>query len=464
MSHLLPSPQQPRKVARKLLHAKYSHGLHVTLRYWRGVWLQWEGSRWVEVESTAVRGAAYDFTEDAVFKVQTKNEELERDWNPDSNKIRNVLDAMQSLVLLPETVEAPSWLGEAPTHGVTVSCANGLLGVGSRELLPHTPQYFNQVAVPFDYDPDAPSPDRWLTFLDALWPDNPACIDALQEWFGYVISGSTDLHKIMLIVGPPRGGKGVMTRVLSHLVGTGNVASPTLSGLTGEFGLSPLLGTPLATITDARLSGRGNTAVVERLLSISGEDSITVNRKYREQWTGKLPARFMIVSNELPQFGDTSGALASRFLPLRLSNSWAGQEDKTIESGVLQNLPGVLNWALEGLARLTEQGRFTDPEPADDSGTTTTYAELVELASPVAAFLYERCKVDANATAPTGAVWRAWQAWADANGHRAGTTATLGRDLASQVHGLTKVRTTDGGARCQAYRGLALLPDSEPVI
>src|SRR5215217_3405744 len=217
MTHLLPSPKKPRKVARKLVHAKYSHGLHVTLRYWRGVWQQWEGSRWVEVESTAVRGAAYDFTEDAVFKFQTKNEELERDWNPDSNKVRNVLDAMQSLIVLPETVESPSWLGEAPTHGVTVSCANGLLDVGSRELLPHTPQYFNQVAVPFDYDPDAPGPDRWLTFLDALWPDNPACIAALQEWFGYVISGCTDLHKIMLLVGPPRGGKGVMTRVLSHL-------------------------------------------------------------------------------------------------------------------------------------------------------------------------------------------------------------------------------------------------------
>jgi len=38
--------------------------------------------------------------------------------------------------------------------------------------------------------------------------------------------------------------------------------------------------------------------VVERLLSISGEDTITVNRKYRDQCTGKLPSRFMIISNE----------------------------------------------------------------------------------------------------------------------------------------------------------------------
>jgi putative DNA primase/helicase len=71
-----------------------------------------------------------------------------------------------------------------------------------------------------------------------------------------------------------------------------NVAGPTLSSLSGDFGLAPLLGKSLAVVSDARLSGRNSSVVVERLLAISGEDTITVNRKYREQWTGKLPSRF----------------------------------------------------------------------------------------------------------------------------------------------------------------------------
>ena len=47
----------------------------------------------------------------------------------------------------------------------------------------------------------------------------PDAIDVLGEWFGYVISGRLDLHKILLMVGPTRGGKGAIARVLTALIG-----------------------------------------------------------------------------------------------------------------------------------------------------------------------------------------------------------------------------------------------------
>jgi putative DNA primase/helicase len=52
------------------------------------------------------------------------------------------------------------------------------------------------------------------------------------------------------------------------------------------------------------------------LLSITGEDTIIIDRKFREAWTGRLQARFPILSNELPCLADASGALASRFIVL----------------------------------------------------------------------------------------------------------------------------------------------------
>jgi putative DNA primase/helicase len=182
----------------------------------------------------------------------------------------------------------------------------GLLDVGRRELLSHDPRFWNATSVPFPYDPGAPAPGRWLAFLDDLWGDDAASIAALQEWFGYTISGRLDQHKILLLVGPTRAGKGVTSRILAALVGDENVAGPTLSSLNGDFGLAPLLGKTLAVVSDARLNGKGAHTVVERLLSISGEDTLTVNRKYRDQWTGKLPCRLMLCSNELPQLGDAS--------------------------------------------------------------------------------------------------------------------------------------------------------------
>ena len=120
---------------------------------------------------------------------------------------------------------------------------------------------------------------------------------------GYVLGDDTRQQKIFLLIGPKRSGKGTIGRVLSGLVGTHNVAAPTLASLSTNFGLSPLIGKPLALISDARLSGYSdNSIVVERLLTLSGEDSLTIDRKYREPWTGRLPARLVLMTNELPRW------------------------------------------------------------------------------------------------------------------------------------------------------------------
>ena len=51
---------------------------------------------------------------------------------------------------------------------------------------------------------------------------------------------------MLLLIGPTRAGKGVIARVLKALVGRGNYAGPTLASLGTNFGLSPLIGKPLA--------------------------------------------------------------------------------------------------------------------------------------------------------------------------------------------------------------------------
>ena len=89
--------------------------------------------------------------------------------------------------------------------------------------------------------------------------------------------------------------------------------------------------------------------MVERLLSISGEDTLTVNRKYRDQWTGKLPSQLNVLSNELPQLGDASTAVVGRMVLLLTTLSWLGREDPNLEPALHTELTGNLNWALNGL-------------------------------------------------------------------------------------------------------------------
>src|SRR5690606_5096911 len=106
--------------------------------------------------------------------------------------------------------------------------------------------------------------------------------------------------------------------------GEGNVAGPTTSSLAGGFGLQPLVGKSLAIVSDARFAGDGITTVVERLLTISGEDAVSIDRKYLPAVTMKLPTRFMFLTNEFPRFSDASGALAGRFVIIRLNRSFYG--------------------------------------------------------------------------------------------------------------------------------------------
>ena len=102
--------------------------------------------------------------------------------------------------------------------------------------------------------------------------------------------------------------------------------------------------------------------VVERFLSVSGEDSLTIDRKYREPWTDRLPTRFVVLTNELPRLTDSSGALASRFIVFVLRRSFYGSENPKLTDELLSEAPAILNWALEGLDRLNERGHFLNPE------------------------------------------------------------------------------------------------------
>ena len=139
----------------------------------------------------------------------------------------------------------------------------------------------------------------------------------LQEWAGYCLTADTRQQKILLVIGPRRSGKGTIGRMLRALVGPANTAGPTLGSLGTPFGLWPLVGKSLGIVSDARL-GRwtDSQVVVERLLSISGEDALTIDRKSLEPITVKLPTRLVIFSNELPRLGDLSGAFGRTDDPL----------------------------------------------------------------------------------------------------------------------------------------------------
>ncbi|MGD1237284.1 DNA primase family protein [Mycobacterium seoulense] len=431
-----------------------------TLLAWRGGWMQWHGTHWAEIDAAHLRSSIYEILHNAVYEHVTKDGSEIKPWNPDKHKIANVLEAMAAVGHLSTDIDPPSWIVHSPTEipaAQVISCTNGVLDVSTRRLTEHTPALFNVVSVPFDYEQHAAEPTAWLDFLASVWADDQESIRLLQEFFGYVLCGSTDMQKALLLIGPTRSGKGTIGRILTELIGRGHVAGPTLASLGTNFGLSPLLGKPLAIISDARLGNIPSHTVVERLLSITGEDTLTVDRKFRDPWTGKLPTRFVILTNELPRFRDSSGAIANRLLILRMTKSFLGHEDRTLEPRLRgRELPAILAWALEGLDRLTRTGKFTEPQSSRDAANL-----MMDLASPVSAFVRDRCIRKPSEGVLRDTLYEAWKAWAEENGHKPGAKATFGRDLRAVVPELRDSQPRTGDGRIRQYEGIGLRPVHE---
>jgi putative DNA primase/helicase len=451
---IVPAPSKPYEIAQLFLQTHYCDSRGRLLLHHRGLFYAWTGTHWPEGEARAVRADLYRWLEGALY---WKGKHLVP-FDPSSGKISNIVDALGAAVHVSETIEAPAWLDGAASAlpREFVALRNGLLRLSTRELIEHTPNFFNAYALPFAYDRNAPEPARWKQFLNELWRDDRESISTLAEIMGYIIGGSTAQQKLFLLVGPKRAGKGTITRVLTALLGPENVAAPTLSSLAENFGLQTLVGKPLAAIADARLGGRSDSTIaVERLLSISGEDTITIDRKYRDPWTGRLPTRSMVLTNELPRLTDASGTIASRFVVLVLTNSFYGSENPGLTDELVAEAPGIFNWALEGLDRLNARGHFKQP-----GVSAVALRQLEDLASPVSAFVRDRCRIDdPGAVVNKDELWRAWKSWCEDEGARSGTKAVFIRDLRAAVPGTTPQRKKhQDGTREHVIAGIALAP------
>jgi putative DNA primase/helicase len=424
-----------------------------TLHHHNGDFYRWRESHYTEESNETVRAAVYNFLDGASYE---KNGEMVP-FNPNKSKVANVMEALAAEAQLPSSTRAPCWLDDAehPDAADILPCSNGLLHLPTRRLLPKTPAFFGLNAVDYGFKADAPQPEAWLQFMASIWPNDQESIDTLQELFGLLLTGDTSHQKAMLIVGPKRCGKGTIARVLTALLGKENVAGPTLSSLSQNFGMAPLIGKPLAIISDARLGNRTDGNVIaERLLSITGEDALGVPRKFKEDWTGRLPTRFLILTNELPRLTDASGALASRFIVLVMARSFYGQEDHRLTDKLVAELPGILLWAMDGRDRLAARKYFKQPASA-----MQTVQALEDLGSPIGTFIRDMCVVDPTRCVDCEKLYRAWVTWCTDQGRdHPGTVQTFGKDLRASVTGLdvTQVRDMATGERSRYYQGIDL--------
>lgn len=417
-------------------------------QFWNGQFFEFRGGYFQETSVADMRAVLTRFLNQHYRNVKP-------------GSVSSILNQLRAIAWLSDEIEPPTWLGKIPmdwkaseifaARNILIHLPTLVSGDGN-PIIKSTPRLFSIAGVDYDFHPVAARAEKWLEFLRKLWPRDPKMIEALQLWFGYVICADTSQQKILLLVGPPRSGKGTILRVLQLLIGLGNVGSPTLASLGQDFGLLELYGKSLGVISDARLrSGVRHDRIVENLLAISGEDRVSINRKHRKPISCTLPTRLMIATNELPRLADPSGAVASRLIVLRTARNFLGKEDRKLTEKLSQELPGILLWAIKGWQKLRERGQLIQP-----ASSRLLVREMEDLASPVRAFVHQRCMVGASSTVPRHALYEAYCDWAKQQGQKPLDDATFGRNLHAAVEGLDTSQLRIDGKKLRHYVGVGL--------
>ena len=165
----------------------------------------------------------------------------------------------------------------------------------------------------------------------------------------------------------------------------------------------------------------------------------------------------MLLSNEVPRLADASAALSGRFVTLVLTRTFYNKEDPHLTDKLLSELPGILNWALDGWERLQRQGRFTVLASSKE-----VMKELEHLSSPIQKFIEAECFFTPEGGIAVDELYVAWTQWCSREGRSyPGTKATFGRDLRAAFPEIKKRRRNIDGIRPYYYEGLVLknIPD-----
>lgn len=377
----------PHRLARINLERYAATADGATIRYWRDEWYTWKPSRGCyrrigKDELRAKIGAA--------IKEEFNRINVEKQGDPGSNDeipyaqkvtktlITNVLEATASMVLIPSSVEMGTWIdGQRRERRNYIAMANGILDLDrlledqdedtiDDILLPHSPEWFSCIRLPYDFDEDATC-GKWESFLQHNMAGDQELIAILQEWAGYCLLPDTGMQKFLLMEGEGSNGKSVYMAAITALLGQENVSNVPLEVFGDRFSRTDTIGKLANIAGDCEELDKVAEGYIK---SFTSGDRMYFDRKGLSGINCVPTARMMISCNERPRLRDRSNGIWRRMalVPWRVVIQDAMKVrgmDKPWWWEASGELPGMLLWAIKGLHRLKLQGGFTDSEASN---------------------------------------------------------------------------------------------------
>ena len=297
----------------------------------------------------------------------------------------------------------------------SINCINGDLHyldfLGAWVQQPHVREHYQTAQIPIVYDPAASAP-RFEKYLSEVFAGD---LDAehkklvVQEALGYTLLSSCHLEKFFLLLGNGANGKSVLIAIVAALVGPKLVTAVQPSQFNSAFQRAHLQGKLANIVTEI---AQGAEIADDKLKSLVSGELTTAEVKFKDPFDFNPIATHWFATNHLPRTRDFSGALFRRAMTLSFNNRFEGsQRDAGLTQKLLAELPGILNIALVGLARLLDNDHFTDC-PSSDLIKKDWRLESDQIGQ----FIEELCVSAPEAQVSSAQLFTAYLGWARVTG------------------------------------------------
>ena len=428
--------------AERLVH---THGEDLRFVTQRGRWLRWEGGRWRAVDGAsllplalqsnrATFEAAKDITDpdyrERVTRHTMRSESLQR------------LKATTQLAasLLPIDAE------QLDRDPMRLTVENGTIDLRDGTLNPHSRGDFITRKLNVVYDEAAACP-RWEAFLRRSLGGDVALIEFVQRAVGYSLSGSTNEQALLVLKGAGANGKSTFLSVLRALLGEYALAADFASFLAGPSTIR----NDLARLAGARLVSasepeRGRPLAESLVKQLTGEDPVTARFLFGEFFEFVPNFKLWLCVNKLPQIHSDDDALWRRLRVVPFDHVVPEHErDPKLLAQLLDELPGILAWAVRGCLGWQREGLGQPPAVAE---ATRAWREG---ADSVRAFVGEVCELRDEGRADASALYEAYLRWCEGSAETPLGASAFGVRLSAL--GFTRVKGAQGRRR---WAGLVL--------
>jgi putative DNA primase/helicase len=305
-------------------------------------WLRWTGTRWQEVEETAIAKDIVEWATKMMYKaIDDRDSEAEKKFYSVRHGCHsNVLTSLKHVAYVPvDAFRDIPWV---------LNCPNGIVNLKTGELTPHQKNYsLNQTAVP--YDPNADM-SEWTKVVSQIFP-NPELAHYIQVLFGYAITGCVEEELFSIFFGSGKNGKSTICNIVSEVIGSysGEIPTSELAIKKHQQDNSPhlarLVGKRIIYANEPPEGMLLNDSVIK---SLASRDKMPVCAKYKTPFV-LYPSWLLILRcNNEPQIRAVDDGVWRRVKKVPFSVIFS-TPDKTLDKRIFQNhASAVLRWLVEG--------------------------------------------------------------------------------------------------------------------